>query len=243
MPGWIQLYRSLKDWEWFTDVNTSHLFVYCLLRANHASTKWRGIEIDRGQFLTSLDTLAKETGLTVRQVRTALDKLKSTGELTSKVTNKNRLISVVNFERYQGVDKQSVSQLTGKRQTNDKQVTTDNNNNNKNNVNNENKYIENQFDQFWNSYPVNQRNKGSKKEALAKFKIAIKKDSFENIMQGVKAYEAYIRNTGQPNKDTFRWLNNEAWRDDYTIQSYANTRSSASEAAERGMYRAQNPDF
>ena len=136
LSGWIQLHRSLKNWEWFTDVNTSHLFIYCLLRANHKDTKWRGIDINRGQFLTSLDTLSRETGLTIRQVRTALDKLKLTGELTSKTTNKNRLISITNYNNYQEDDKQSVRKKAGKRQADDKQTTTDNNNNNENNENN-----------------------------------------------------------------------------------------------------------
>ena len=48
-------------------------------------------------------------------------------ELTSKATNKNRLISVVNYESYQEVDKQA----TSKRQADDKQATT--NKNEKNN--------------------------------------------------------------------------------------------------------------
>lgn len=80
--------------------------------------------------------------------------------------------------------------------------------------------FERDFNFFWEAFPKNNRSKGSNKEAKAKFKIALTKDTFENIMQGVRNYETYIRNTGQSNKDAFRWLNNESWRDDYTIQSY-----------------------
>jgi len=129
----------MREWEWFTDVNTCHLFIYCLLRANHKDTKWRGISIARGSFITSLDTISKETGLTVRQVRTSLNKLIMTGEVTNKSTNKNRLITITNYNNHQDIDKQNDRQMTSKRQASDKQATTDNNDNNDNNKKNDNK--------------------------------------------------------------------------------------------------------
>ncbi len=70
--GWIQLYRKFMDWEWYTDTNTKSLFIHCLLKANHKEGKWRGHKIGRGQFLTSLNNLSQETGLSVRNVRTSL---------------------------------------------------------------------------------------------------------------------------------------------------------------------------
>ena len=80
--GYIRLFRQFIDWEWFTDVNTCHLFQYCLLRANHKNTVWRGREIKKGQFITSLRTMSTETGLSLQQSRTSLKKLThgSTGE-------------------------------------------------------------------------------------------------------------------------------------------------------------------
>ena len=139
--GWIQLHRSLREWEWFTDVNASHLFIYCLLRANHKDVKWRGIAIGRGQFVTSLDTISKETGLSVMQVRTAIKKLVLTNELTNQSTNINRLITVTNYNKYQSDNKPDNKPLTKQQQTSNKAVTTDNNKNNNNNENNNNKDI------------------------------------------------------------------------------------------------------
>lgn len=137
MSGWIKLHRKFTSWEWFTDVSTCHLFMYCVLRANHEDKKWRGQSIKRGEFVTSLATLAKETGLTVRQVRTSQDKLILTGEVTIKTSNKYRIISVTNYNFYQDIDKQDDKQATNKRQTNDKQATTDKNNKNYKNYKNE----------------------------------------------------------------------------------------------------------
>lgn len=136
--GYISLYRKLLNWEWYTDVNAKTLFIHCLLRANYKDNKWRGIEIKRGQFLTSLSSLSKESGLSERQVRTALDKLILTNELTSNSNNKYRIITVLKYNEYQLVDKQDDKELTSKRQTDDKQATT---NNNSNKVKKENKVI------------------------------------------------------------------------------------------------------
>lgn len=83
-----------------------------------------GETIPRGSFVTSLDSLAKELGLSVQEIRTALKHLISTGELTSKSTNKCRIITVVNYEMYQQVNKQPNSPLTGNQQATNKQLTT-----------------------------------------------------------------------------------------------------------------------
>ena len=123
--GHIKLHRKLLKWEWYDDVNTCRLFIHCLLKANWQPAKWHGIEIEEGQFITSLSTLAKETHLSVRQVRVALEHLKMTGEVTSKGQSKYSVITVNSWSDYQGYDKQNDKQVTNKRQASDKQVTTD----------------------------------------------------------------------------------------------------------------------
>ena len=125
--GFVYFWRSFIDWEWFTEVNTCHLFQYCILRANHSDSEWRGIKIKKGSFITSLDSLSVSTGLTVRQVRTALKNLKISNEIEVKPTSRYSIITVKNYNIYQTYDKQNDKQTTNERQTNDKQTTTDNN--------------------------------------------------------------------------------------------------------------------
>lgn len=120
----IKLYKKMLDWEWYDDVNTCRVFLHCLLKANWKVARWHGIEIQPGQFITSLSTLSEETQLSVRQVRVALDHLIMTGEVTSKGHSKFRVITVNNWSCYQGNDKVNDNQVTSKRQANDKQVTT-----------------------------------------------------------------------------------------------------------------------
>ncbi len=137
--GWISIHRQFKEWEWYGDSKIVHLFLHCLMSANHKPKQWRGRQIEAGQFITSQSHLSQDTGLSVRQVRTILDKLKLTGELTVQITNKFSIISITNWDKFQGVDRQDVSQVTTKRQASDNQLTTNNNDNNANNVNNDNK--------------------------------------------------------------------------------------------------------
>lgn len=110
MEGWIKLHRKMVDWEWYNDINTKVVFLHILLTANHKEKKWQGQTILRGQKLTSLDHLSKEVGLSLQQTRTALNKLKSTNEITIKTTNKNTLIIVEKYNDYQDKDEENNKQ-------------------------------------------------------------------------------------------------------------------------------------
>lgn len=119
---YIKLYRELKDWEWYKDSKMVHLFIHLLLSANFKPNKWQGIDIKKGQILTGLNALNKQTGISVQSLRTCIKRLKSTGELTIKSTNKFSLITLLNWEHYQGLVEQATSTSTGKL-TNDQQTT------------------------------------------------------------------------------------------------------------------------
>ena len=107
--GWIKLHRSLLDWEWYDDINVMRVFLHCLLMANHKDKKYRGAVVERGSFLTGRDALASQTGLTVQQIRTSLNKLKSTNELTIKSSKQGTVIQVVSYDKYQEVTNESTT--------------------------------------------------------------------------------------------------------------------------------------
>lgn len=104
MEGFVKIHRSLLSWQWYTDTPTKCLFIDLLLSANFADKKWKGIVIERGQLVTSIDHLSLSTGLTPKQIRRALDNLESTGEITTKRTNKFTLITICNYDNYQCAD-------------------------------------------------------------------------------------------------------------------------------------------
>lgn len=101
LAGWICLHRRLLEWEWYDDINVTRLFVHLLLRANFKPKRWQGKIIERGQLATGRRMLSQETGLTEQQTRTALDKLKSTNEITTKSTNEYTIITLCNYSLYQ----------------------------------------------------------------------------------------------------------------------------------------------
>jgi len=144
MEGWIKLHRKLLDWEWYSDINVMRLFVHLTLKANHKDKNWRGKNIKKGSFITSLEHLSKETGLSVQNIRTSINKLKSTNEITIKSTSKNTCISLTNWDLYQEkentnkqTNKQTNKPLTSEQQTTNKPLTTTNNDNNTKNEKNE----------------------------------------------------------------------------------------------------------
>ncbi|MEE1162755.1 MAG: hypothetical protein UHU21_03580 [Lachnospiraceae bacterium] len=103
---YIKLFRKMLNWEWYTDINTKVLFLHCLLKANWKDGSWHGVPYKRGQFITSLPTLADETGLTIKQVRTALSHLKRTGEVADKTYSKFRIITVLSYDSFQATGRQ-----------------------------------------------------------------------------------------------------------------------------------------
>lgn len=110
MNGFIKIHRSLLEWEWWDDKNTFRLFMTILLLANWKDKRWHGKVIPRGSFWTSLETLSKKSGLTLKQTRTSLNKLIATGEVTSKGANDGRLITVAKYDFYQSDDGKRASE-------------------------------------------------------------------------------------------------------------------------------------
>lgn len=133
--GWISIYRKFVEWEWYDYPSVKIIFLHCLLCANHKNAKWRDITVKRGQLVTSYDKLAAANGLSVQQVRTALEKLQSTNEITYQSTSQYSIITVKNYNLYQDNNKQKTeahNNQLGSR--NNKQITT-NNNDNKRDIN------------------------------------------------------------------------------------------------------------
>lgn len=121
LNGYIKLYRKLIQWGWYQDSVVKDLFLHCLLTASFKEFKWMGNLMKAGQFVTSYKALSEALGFTVQQIRTALKKLESTGEVTSKSTNKYTVITVINWGSYQlddtDINTQNNNQITNEQQT------------------------------------------------------------------------------------------------------------------------------
>lgn len=114
--GYIKIFRKLQDWEWYSDPNTKAVFLHCLLMANWEPKRIKGIEYKRGQFSQTHPDMAEKLGLSERQVRTAVEHLTLTGELTVSYVGRNRVITVRNYDQYQSDDRVADRTMTEKRQ-------------------------------------------------------------------------------------------------------------------------------
>ena len=121
--GWIKLHRQILEWEWYSDNNCFRLFLHLLLKANHKEKRFKGIELKVGSIVTSRDLLARETGLSSQQIRTALNKLISTNEITSETSSQGTILQIVSYEKYQV----ATNEITNEQPTSNQQSTTNNN--------------------------------------------------------------------------------------------------------------------
>jgi len=158
------------------------------MMANHEENEWewegQKYKCKPGQFITSLKSIAEKAGLgiSIQNVRTALTKFEKYGFLTNQSTNKNRLITIVNWDFYQAkedaVNKPANKQLTSSQQATNKQLTT---NKNDKNDKNDKKYI--------NIYPIapiesattNDKNVTRSKIKFAEF-VSMTNDEYEKLL-------------------------------------------------------------
>lgn len=133
MKGWIKMFRQITDWELYKDINSKVLFLHLLLTAAYTDyTTSDGFVVHAGCCFTSIRQLADETGLSIRQVRTALECLEATHSLTQQTTHRGTLIKLEKWAFFQGEREKATQQTT-------QQTTHYNYKNNK--INNNNIYV------------------------------------------------------------------------------------------------------
>ena len=119
--GYIRLYRSLLNWEWYDDPNTFRVFLHLLLTVNYEPKQWRGIVVQRGQRVYSSQKLADELHVSRQVTRTSIKHLISTGEITNLSTPEYSIITVKNYDSYQ----QLTNELTNDQPTTNQRLTND----------------------------------------------------------------------------------------------------------------------
>jgi len=121
--GFIKLYRSLLKWEWYKSPNTKIVFLHLLLKANWEDSSFRGYKVPRGSLIVGRKKLSEELGISERSVRVALNHLQMTNEVTIKTTNQFSIVTIVNWEKYQGYSEEVTNKMTN--EMSDKRPTSD----------------------------------------------------------------------------------------------------------------------
>ena len=169
-----------------------------------------------GAFYSTIDNIQKNTGLSRRQQKAALDELAELGLLTVELKDlpAKRYIKL-NIEKLTNLFVQNEQTCMHEMNKQECAKRTTNNNNLK--INKEkviNQYIS-EFDALWALYPRKQ----GKSAALKAYEKARKKGvDFDTVKQGIESYSQYVKDNNIEQryiKQGSTWFNGECWNDDY----------------------------
>jgi transcriptional regulator with PAS, ATPase and Fis domain len=151
MEGYVKLWRKSLDSGVFQNADVWQFWCWCLMKASHKDRKmivgFQEVDIFAGQFIFGRKKAALSLRSTEQRIRTCVDLLKSTSNITIKTTNKFSVITIVNWETYQQtelqnnqqINQQPNQQITNNQPTNNQQITTNKNEKKEKNEKNEKK--------------------------------------------------------------------------------------------------------
>lgn len=135
MEGWIKIHRKLLD-NPITCKDSDYLsvWIYLLLNATHKEHdvlfKGKRITLQKGQLITGIISISRKIKIDKNKIQRILKSFENDKQITQQTSNKNRLISIINWNEYQDIDKQNDKQVINNWETSDKQVITNKNDKN-----------------------------------------------------------------------------------------------------------------
>ena len=111
MEGWIKLHRKILDNPIICKDSASlAIWIYLLLNATHqdipALFKGEKIILKKGQLITGRNSIGKQLNISSSKVQRVLKLFENDGQIEQQMNNQNRLISIVNWNKYQEVEQQ-----------------------------------------------------------------------------------------------------------------------------------------
>lgn len=220
--------------------NMMAVFIHLLLSANHKDGYCYGFEVKRGQLLTSQAKIMERIDIKRGALRECLNKLVTSGEIIIVTTNKYSLITICNYDSYQGGTESCNQQTANKPPTNhhqtdiqaEQQAATNNNNKNVKNNKNEKKQEEEKesitlqkakedFDVFRRAYPGTKRGLATEFDNFRR-KHKDWREVIPLLLPAAKAYADVIKARGTPKeyiKHLQTWVNNRCWETDYQSEN------------------------
>lgn len=192
MEGWIRAYRQMldnpvvcKDSDYFA------VWVYLLLNATHQEydTLFKGkrITLQKGQLITGTISISKKLKVNKDKVQRILKSFENDKQIAQQASNRNRLITILNWDKYQEIDKQNDKQVINKCETDDKQLITNKNGKNIKNNNEQKKILLEHFNLIWEKYP----NKKGKAKAIEYYLQWIKGRTIAGITRKLTDEQMY----------------------------------------------------
>lgn len=131
--GHVKLWRKAFDSGLIQNPNLWTFWTWCLLKASwkerNVIVNFQCVKIQPGQFVFGRKIAANELRMSEQVVRTCLKSLKNMKNLTIQPTNKYSIISIVNWDAYQGpqptTNQLANQQLTTSQPASNQHLTTD----------------------------------------------------------------------------------------------------------------------
>ena len=157
MDGWIKIYRQILDNPFWTSEAFSRpqAWIDLLLLANHTKGYFylrdHKIIVDRGQVGWSHLKLSERWKWSRSKVKKFINDLEKEQQVIQQQSHSTTVITIVNYEKYQGKEQQVIQQKSNRKTTEEQQKDTNKKDNNDNNENNDKIIIQNKdFENFKN---------------------------------------------------------------------------------------------
>lgn len=207
--NYIKIFRSMLDWEWWHDINTCRVFIFLLLKANWKDGNWKGVEVKRGSYISSLDKMAADVDLTRDELRTAIKHLKSTKEITTQSTRKYTVFTVLNYDLYQSDTTVITTEIPNKSPTNPtliplREEGEEGKKEKNNNIAHSDKLsgiepLDDFFESIWRLYPVKKGKGGVSKTK----KQVLQRIGYDQIKRCV---ERFVADMEEQHRDKKYWM-------------------------------------
>ena len=169
----------------FKDADYAAVWVYLLLNATHiehpAVFKGQKIVLLPGQLITGRKVLSDKLHISESKIQRILKWFETDRQIEQQTSNKNRLITVVNWNFYQNAEQQNAPQ------TDDKRTGSEHKQECKNIKNERIDHYSVHFEAFWKAFPRKKEKARAYKCYLARLNDGYSEDE---LLQAAQAYSA-----------------------------------------------------
>lgn len=115
--GFIKLPDDLNEWAWYNDNIALLVYIRLRLEAKYKAIDVGNVHLERGQLVTSIRDISEKNNISIRQTRTALERLETSHKIAIKPTAKNSVITLLDYDCDSNSDTQNDILTASKRHT------------------------------------------------------------------------------------------------------------------------------
>lgn len=211
--GYVKLWRRSIEGGWLSNHKLWAFWCWCLMKATHKEfdfvVGYTQVHLMPGEFVFGLRKAAKELKISIQSIRTLLNFLKTSQNLTIKSTHLFSIITIINWDTYQSQENEintpintrvTHGQHTGNNKQEHKNIRT--------------KEYTPDFLQFYNEYP---KHIGKEPAWKAWQKLNGSRPDLSTMLLKInemKKSEDWTKDNGKFIPHPATWLNQKRWEDE-----------------------------